>query len=223
MSIYLVRPGHPGSCRRAAVSSATAAVSRAGFNGPMRFTVLGAGAIGAVIGGRLFPHGHEVILVARGAHQQTLAADGLTLQAPDETVRLPIPAVPHPGRIDYRDDDVVVLAVKSQDTARAVRSLAAAAPPSVAVVCAQNGVDNEPTALRWFAGIYGMCVMCPATHLSPGVVQAHSVPITGLLDPGRWPTGLDGRAEAVSAALAAASFDSRPRAHIARWKWASWC
>ena len=34
----------------------------------MRFVVYGAGAIGGVLGGRLHEAGHEVVLIARGAH-----------------------------------------------------------------------------------------------------------------------------------------------------------
>ncbi len=40
----------------------------------MRYVILGAGAIGCAIGGRLFEHGHDVVLVARGAHLAALAS-----------------------------------------------------------------------------------------------------------------------------------------------------
>jgi 2-dehydropantoate 2-reductase len=33
----------------------------------VRYVVFGAGAIGSAIGGRLFEHGHDVTLIARGA------------------------------------------------------------------------------------------------------------------------------------------------------------
>ena len=56
----------------------------------MRVVVVGAGAIGGVVGARLFQHGADVTLVARGAHAEALAS-GLVLEAPDETVTLPIP------------------------------------------------------------------------------------------------------------------------------------
>ena len=47
------------------------------------------------------------------------------------------------------------------------------APDGIAVVCAQNGVENERMALRSFPDVYAMTVMCPATHLEPGVVVAY--------------------------------------------------
>ena len=55
-----------------------------------------------------------------------------------------------------------------------------------------------------------MCVMCPAVHLEPGVVEASSAPVSGILDIGRYPHGVDARAEAVSEAVASATFHSVP-------------
>jgi len=93
------------------------------------------------------------------------------------------------------------------------------APPSIGVVCAQNGVENERLALRHFSHVYAMCVMCPATHLEPGVVLASSTPVTGLLDLGCYPSGVDDRARDIAAALEKSTFESVPRADIMRWKY----
>ena len=146
----------------------------------MRFVVYGAGAVGGVIGGRLFQAGHEVTLIARGDHLRALQRDGLTLAAPDATADLAVPAVASPAEASPGDGDVVVLAMKSQHTAAAVAELALAASPEVAVVCAQNGVENERVALRSFRDVYAMAVVMPATHLEPGVVEASSTPVTGV-------------------------------------------
>ena len=72
---------------------------------------------------------------------------------------------------DVRDGDVVILAVKSQDTVAALDSLAGR---DVTIVCAQNGVANEVEALRRFERVYGVFVWLPAQHLEPGVVQVYS-------------------------------------------------
>ena len=50
--------------------------------GPMRYIIIGAGAVGGTIGGRLFASGHEVVLVARGRHLDALRAHGLRLETP---------------------------------------------------------------------------------------------------------------------------------------------
>jgi 2-dehydropantoate 2-reductase len=185
----------------------------------MRFVIYGAGGIGGAIGGRLHQAGHDVVLVARGRHLAALQDHGLTLRSPAATAVLPIPAVGHPGQAELGPGDVVVLAMKSQHTTGAVAELAGVAPPGIAVACAQNGVANERIALRSFHDVYPVAVMLPATHLSPGVVDAWSAPVTGMLDIGRYPAGVDATAEAVSAAFAGATFDSVPRPDVMRWKY----
>ncbi len=185
----------------------------------MRFVVFGAGAIGGVIGGRLAEHGNDVVLIARGPHLDALRANGLRIESPDGTNIVPVSAVDHPGAHDFTPDDVVVLAVKSQDTVGALDALVPYAGLDTPIVCAQNGVDNERLALRQFARVYGMCVMCPASHLEPGVVQASSAPVTGILHLGRYPTGVDDVATGIAAALRGATFASEARADIMRWKY----
>ncbi|HEY2998356.1 MAG TPA: 2-dehydropantoate 2-reductase [Acidimicrobiales bacterium] len=185
----------------------------------MRFVIYGAGAIGGTIGGRLFEAGHDVTLIARGEHLRALRGEGLTLAAPAGTVTLPIPAVGDPRAAGLAGGDVVVLAMKSQDTGPAVEALVRSAPPDIAVVCAQNGVENERVALRSFPDVYAMSVMLPATHLRPGMVEANSAGAHGLLDLGRYPTGIDATAEAVADALTGGGFVSMARPDIMRWKY----
>jgi 2-dehydropantoate 2-reductase len=83
----------------------------------------------------------------------------------------------------------------------------------------QNGVENERRVLRHFADTYAMCVMCPATQLHPGVIQVHSAPMSGMLDLGRFPSGLDERAEAIAGAIDSTTFESIARPDIMRWKY----
>lgn len=184
----------------------------------MRFIVYGAGAIGGVLGGRLFQAGEDVVFIARGPHHDAIRDVGLTIECPTGSVTLPVPVVDHPSQITFTGDDVVLLAVKGQHTADAIAALDAAAPDGVPVVSLQNGVENERRLLRTFADVYPVCVMMPAAHLEPGVVQASSIPVEGILDIGRHPDGVDDRAEAVGAAFRRAGFDSVARPDIARWK-----
>jgi len=186
--------------------------------GVMRFIVMGAGAVGGVVGGRLAQHGHDVVLVARGAHREAIAADGLLVRSPDDEVRVAVPVVGHPAELDLGDDDVVLLAVKGQDTPAALEALSGG-PAELAIACLQNGVDNERQVLRRTPHAYAVPVMLPATHLQPGVVDASSAPITGILDVGRYPEGVDDRTEAISAAFAASTFSSVTNATVMRFKW----
>ncbi|HEY3506660.1 MAG TPA: ketopantoate reductase family protein [Actinocatenispora sp.] len=185
----------------------------------MRFIVYGAGAIGGVLGARLHQAGRDVVLIARGAHLDRIRDAGLTVEDPEHTAVLRIPAVAAPDEVDWRPGDVVVLAMKSNGTGEAVDRLAAAAPPDTPILCAQNGVANERTALRHFADVYGVCVMMPAGHLSPGVVQAYAAPTTGILDVGRFPYGVDATATELAKELTAATFVSAARPDVMRWKY----
>jgi 2-dehydropantoate 2-reductase len=114
----------------------------------------------------------------------------------------------------------VIIAVKGQDTHRALEALAPAAPAEVTVVCAQNGVDNERQALRRFAGVYALCVMLPATMLEPALVRLHGAPRPGILDLGRYPSGVDDTAASIAADLRSAGFASEPVEQPMRLKYA---
>lgn len=172
----------------------------------MRYIVYGAGAIGGGIGGLLAASGSDVVLVARGAHLDVLQSSGLELRSPAGTRRLTVPAVGRVGEAEPTAGDVVLLSVKGQDTAAALDDLVRMGRPDLAVVCAQNGVESERQALRRFARVYGMCVYMPATHLSPGVVELRADPVPGVLDLGRYPSGVDETAVAVAADLRRAGF-----------------
>ena len=172
---------------------------------PVRFIIYGAGGIGGTIGGRLHQHGYDVVLIARGGHYDALAERGLDLRFPSERLLLDVPVVDHPAKIDHRSDDVVLLTMKSQDTAGAVEALAGC-DFAGAVVCAQNGVDNERQALRRFAKVYAMCVQLPATFLQDGVVICHSEPVAGVLDVGCFPGGIDDTATFMAEALTSSGF-----------------
>jgi 2-dehydropantoate 2-reductase len=76
------------------------------------------------------------------------------------------------------------------------------------VVCAQNGVENERLALRRFRNVQAMRVFFSATHLEPGVVEIPFAPLTGLLDLGRYPAGVDEVSEQIAADLNESTFDS---------------
>ncbi|MHB8246468.1 MAG: ketopantoate reductase family protein [Acidimicrobiales bacterium] len=60
---------------------------------------------------------------------------------------------------------------------------------------------------------------CPTAHLEPGVVQAYSTPVTGILDVGRYPGGTDDTALAIAAAFRRSTFDANAIPDLARWKW----
>ncbi|MFJ4784879.1 ketopantoate reductase family protein [Streptomyces sp. NPDC088794] len=194
----------------------------------MRYIIIGAGAVGGAIGGRLAGAGHEVVLVARGAHLAALRDGGLRLRVPDGEFTYRLPAVEGPDELgELRADDVLILAVKAQDT---VAALAAWGPAPVAgggtaaerlpLFCAQNGVEGQRLALRVFRHVYGVCVWLPATFLEPGSVSAGGAPLTGILHLGRHPHGTDETARLVAADLEKSHFESPVVPDVSRWQYA---
>src|SRR4051812_15314811 len=98
----------------------------------MRIVVFGAGAVGGVMGGRVFQHadshGHAVTLVARGAHYDAMRKHGLTIHDPAGTVTLHVPVVDRIDAVELQRGDVVITTMKTQDTPAAIDALVRHAP-----------------------------------------------------------------------------------------------
>jgi len=192
-----------------------------GENNHMRIIVYGVGAIGGAIAARLALTGTEVAGIARGRMLEAIRQNGgLTLVTAEGTDKVDVPCVGDPSDLNVRADDVVIMAMKSQDMRDALRHLRAAGYDRQPVVCAQNGVDNEREALRLFPNVYGMTVMVPAQYTEPGVVVANGVPKFGLFDLGCYPTGTDAATEEIAVALNAAGFHCMPDPDVMRSKYA---
>lgn len=185
----------------------------------MRIIVVGAGAVGGVVAANLALAGTPVVAVARGEHGRAIQEKGLRYESPAGTRVVDLAVAATVGEIDFADGDVVMLGVKAHDTTGVLHDLRTAGVTDTPIVCMQNGVDNERQALRLFPNVYGMCVMLPADHLSPGVVRVWTAPSSGLLDVGRYPHGVDGVCVELAATLEAATFGSIPRDHIMSWKY----
>ncbi|MFH8293721.1 ketopantoate reductase family protein [Streptomyces sp. NPDC018059] len=199
----------------------------------MRYVIIGSGAVGGSIGGRLHESGRSVVLVARGAHFEALRDSGLRLTVPTGTLTLGIPVVARPEDLELRADDVLVLAVKTQDSVAALDAWAArpvagggTAGERLPLVCAQNGVENERLALRRFRDVYGVCVILPSTYLNPGEVVAPCGPYTGALVIGRYGTAVgrqgpdaDDTARRIARDLEKARFLAPVAADVMRWKY----
>lgn len=183
-----------------------------------RYVVYGAGAIGGAIGALLQKSGVDVTFIARGAHLAALQEKGLRLRSPSGEEVIPVKVVGHPRETCLNDGDVVILAMKTQDTNAAIRDLTGIASSMTPIVCAQNGVENERLALRYFEHVYGCFVYIAGAHLEPGVVDIHTAPCPGVLDIGRVPEGIDDTTRRIARDFEKAGFDSIPRDDIMAWK-----
>ena len=183
----------------------------------MRYIIYGAGAIGGAIGASLFRSGFDVVLIGRGRHLETIQSEGLKYISGDGIHVLGIPAVSHPKEIQFTDQDVVILTMKSQDTQDALNALAGLAPNSTPIVCGQNGVINEKWASDLFARVYGMVLLIPATFLVPGEVIHHVSAgngSLGILDSGKYPRGTDDTVSKICSDLEISGFSAAPHQNI---------
>ncbi len=173
-----------------------------------RYVIIGAGAIGAGVGGLLAHQGVPVLLVARGAHLHVMRDRGLTVRTPDETCTVAAPVAGGPDEVQLTTDDVLVLTTKTHQAEAALAEWADApvtgpdqkvvgtAGSTLPLLTALNGVASETMALRWFARVYGVCVWMPAVLLEPGEVIIRGGPARAAMHVGRAPVELSTEADA---------------------------
>ena len=107
----------------------------------MRVVVLGAGSLGSVVGAVLAEAGHDVVLVTRNrAHVDAVNAHGLHLVDDDAARAVAVAASTGVGE---RTADLVIVLVKSFDTADAVAAAEPVIGPGTLVLTLQNGVGCE--------------------------------------------------------------------------------
>src|SRR5262245_20280446 len=183
----------------------------------MRFIIHGAGSIGSLIGGRLAESGAEVVLIARHAHAAAVNRAGLLIKscAGDRVVKC-LRAVTHPRDLTPSPSDVVILTMKSSQTAASVQALRETFPEETPVVCMQNGVRNEEVAAGRFLRVYGGMIGISATFLEPGLV-AHTR--GELLSIGNYPLGCDDTGFQIAARLEKAGFRTTTHESIMAVKW----
>jgi 2-dehydropantoate 2-reductase len=106
----------------------------------MRVAIIGAGAVGGVLGGRLAARGHEVALLARGEHLAAIRGDGLTLvdHVGDASGSYRLAASDEPA--DFGAQDVVFIALKAHAIGGMLPRLRPLLNDDTVVVPAINGL-----------------------------------------------------------------------------------
>ncbi|MBI5584462.1 MAG: 2-dehydropantoate 2-reductase, partial [Deltaproteobacteria bacterium] len=132
-----------------------------------KIAVIGAGAVGCGLGFLLTRAGRQVTLIGRPDQVEVIRNHGLRVEgyAGEHTV-----AIPAAERLDFTPD-LVLLAVKTQDVAGALRenqTFIAGAP----VVTMQNGVRSDDLAAELLPRkqILSAVVLLHANYLAPGSV-----------------------------------------------------
>jgi 2-dehydropantoate 2-reductase len=199
----------------------------------MKIAIIGAGAIGGLVGVRLALSGQDVTFMVRGANLAAIRANGMKLIEHDGTE---VVATNVHATSDYAAagvQDVVILALKAQQVEAIVADLPPLLGPDTTIITMQNGIPfwyfhkhGGPFEGRTVtsvdpdgviaAGISAErligCVVYPASELiAPGVVRH--------IEGDRFPLGeLDGsaspRVQALSEVFAGAGFKAPMLEHI---------
>ena len=194
-----------------------------------RYIVIGAGAIGVTLAAELHRAGRTAILIARGTQLRAAQTGGITYVTPDGARPLAVAIHDGPGKLTLTEDDVLVLATKTQDVESAVtrwsrvpvrRADGSHAPAGdvLPIITTQNGLEAERVALRWFATVIGAVLALPAHFVEAGVVVAAGAPAVGHVWLGAWPDRALALVDTIAADLAAANLEARAVGDISRFK-----
>ena len=143
------------------------------MNGGPKVAVLGAGSVGCFIGGAWQSAGLPVTFIGRKKLSRAVDDNGLTLtDYSGWRVHLP------PGDVDYRvgpealdEADVILVTVKSCDTAEAASEIAAHGRDGATVISFQNGISNIETLEKGLGGRFEIArgiVAFNVVHLGKG-------------------------------------------------------
>jgi 2-dehydropantoate 2-reductase len=124
---------------------------------PGAVAVFGAGSIGAYVGGALLGAGADVTLLGRARMRQRIAEFGLHLtDLHGRELLLDGSRVPYAEAAEHAavlaEAALILVTVKSADTAAAAEAIRAHAAPSALVLSLQNGVGNADTLRRILPG-----------------------------------------------------------------------
>ena len=184
----------------------------------LRIGIVGAGAIGCFVGGKLVAAGDaQVIFVGRPRLKDEIAAHGLTVQdLGGATVHLAADRIRFDTELAaVAGCDAILCCVKSGQTRETAAALAPLIRADAVVASLQNGIGNAEILREEL----------PGRTVLPGVVSFNVVPHPAAVfhqttsGPLMFGLGDDPRARAVTAALAAAGLDVEVRADLAPDQW----
>jgi len=145
------------------------------MNADRAIGVAGAGSIGCFVGGMLVADGRRIALLARPRVIAEIEAKGLrptSFEGFDRTIGASALTLSDDPSI-FADAGVVLVTVKSADTAEMADIIARSAPPDVVVVSLQNGVGNADVLRNRLPGRRVLGGMVPFNVIALGNGRFH--------------------------------------------------
>ncbi|MGZ3427487.1 MAG: 2-dehydropantoate 2-reductase [Polyangia bacterium] len=141
----------------------------------MNIGILGAGSIGAYIGGRLTAAGITTVMVARQALADAVAQDGLHLTSLEGFDQTLAPGAVHivTNPLVLASCDFILVTVKGHDTVHVARQLPTVIRHDAIVVSFQNGVGNAEILHRALGDHAVLPGMVPFNVLRRGPAHLH--------------------------------------------------
>lgn len=106
----------------------------------MRICIVGAGAIGGLMGAKFAFAGHRVTVVDQGAHLEAIKRNGLKLIWEDGSEQVASDIVALDTAAEAGEQDVIVLALKAHYLEAVAREVPALVGPETVIVTVQNGL-----------------------------------------------------------------------------------
>ena len=183
----------------------------------MNIVVLGAGAVGSVLGGLLALRKHDVLLVCRDHHADAIGENGgLRLRSATGDYLARVRASSRLEASDLREDTCAFITAKSYDTDECVKLLASTAPADLPVVCFQNGIANEEIAAEKFDNVYGGVCRMTCSMIQGGQASFRGF---GRVLVGKYPKGSDALAKNLVSLFVDAGCQSCASKNIVADKW----
>lgn len=142
----------------------------------MKICIVGAGAIGGMLGVKLSLSGHDVTLILRGANLAAVQQNGLTLIEENgrELLAKPIKATANMAQAGVQD--LVILGLKAHQVAAVAADLPPLMHSATRVVTMQNGIP-----WWYFHKLPGAYSGMPVRAVDPDGVIAQSIPIDSVI------------------------------------------
>lgn len=142
----------------------------------MKICIVGAGAIGGMLGVKLALTGHDVTLILRGANLAAVQQNGLTLIEENgrELLAKPIKATADLAQAGVQD--LIILGLKAHQVAAVAADLPPLMHSATRVVTMQNGIP-----WWYFHKLPGAYAGMPVRAVDPDGVIAQSIPIDSVI------------------------------------------